>query len=206
MRAPAFLPTATLVFCAVLSAGCEKKPKINYLPLTQAGFATTTVSDLKKLDVTDAEIPQIVQLKTLGLSDETSLALVKEARAHHHSFSSGDSAGNLIGAGYTEQDVLNMAHTDQLDSVSTEAITLKLIGLSQPTVQLLVSRHLQGLPTLSSAVIGRLKNTGLTEKQILERVDQGMTDEQAEAEATSREAKRNHANTDFVRTRAARRR
>ena len=105
MRAPAFLPTATLVFCAVLSAGCEKKPKINYLPLTQAGFATTTVSDLKKLDVTDAEIPQIVQLKTLGLSDETSLALVKEARAHHHSFSSGDSAGNLIGAGYTEQEI-----------------------------------------------------------------------------------------------------
>ena len=157
MRPPAFLPRATLLFCAVLSAGCEKKPAINYLPLTQAGFATSTISDLKKLDVTDAEIPQIVQLKTLGLSDETSLALVKEARAHHHSFSSGDSAGNLIGAGYTEQDVLNMAHTDQLDSISTEAITLKLIGLSEPTVQLLVSRHLQGLPTLSSAVIGRLK-------------------------------------------------
>jgi hypothetical protein len=99
-----------------------------------------------------------------------------------------------------------MAHTDQLDSISTEAITLKLIGLSQPTVQLLVSRHLQGLPTLSSSAIGRLKNTGLTEKQILERVDQGMTDAQAENEAASREAKRNHANTDFVRTRPARRR
>jgi hypothetical protein len=189
----------------MLSAGCEKKPTINYLPLTQAGFSSTTISDLKKLVVTDTEIPQIVQLKTLGLSDETSLALVKEARAHHHSFSSGDSAGNLIGAGYTEQDVLTMAHTDQLDAISTEAITLKLIGLSQPTVQLLVSRHLAGQPTLSSAVIGRLKNTGLAEKQILERVEQGMTDEQAEAEATAREAKRNHANTDFVRTRARRR-
>jgi hypothetical protein len=205
MRLPAFLPAATFLFCAVLPAGCEKKPAINYLPLTQAGFATSTINDLKKLDVTDQEIPQIVQLKTLGLAEETSLALVKEARAHHHSFSSGDSAGNLMGAGYTEQDVLNMAHTDQLDSISTEAITLKLIGLSQPTVELLVSRHLQGLPTLSSAVIGRLKNTGLAEKQILERVEQGMTDEQAEAEATAREAKRNHANTDFVRTRARRR-
>jgi hypothetical protein len=205
MRPPAFLPAATLLLCAVLSAGCEKKPTINYLPLTHAGFAPATISDLKKLQVTDTEIPQIVELKTLGLSDDTSLALVKEARAHHHSFSSGDSAGNLIGAGYTEQDVLNMAHSDQLDAISTEAITLKLIGLSQPTVELLVSRHLQGLPTLSSAVIGRLKNTGLAEKQILERVEQGMTDEQAETEATAREAKRNHANTDFVRTGARRR-
>jgi hypothetical protein len=205
MRSRAPWPAATLLICAALSAGCEKRPTINYVPLTQAGFSSATISDFKKLDVTDREIPQIVQLKTLGFGEETSLALVKDARAHHHSFSSGDSAGNLIGAGYTEQDVLNMAHTDQLDSISTEAITLKLIGLSEPTVQLLVSRHLGGLPTLSSAVIGRLKNTGLTEKQVLERVEQGMTDEQAEAEAAAREAKRNHANTDFVRTRARRR-
>jgi hypothetical protein len=131
--------------------------------------------------------------------------MVQDARTHQHAFSSGDSAGNLIGAGYTEQDVLNMAQSDQLDSISTEAITLKLLGLSDSTVQTLVSRHLQGQPTLSSAEIGRLKNTGITEKQILEYINEGMTDEQAEKEVAAREAKRNHANTGFVRTRAQRR-
>jgi hypothetical protein len=44
-----------------------------------------------------------------------------------------------------------------------------------------------------------LKNTGLTEKQIMERINQGMTDAEADKEAAYREATRNHANTGFVR-------
>jgi hypothetical protein len=80
---------------------------------------------------------------------------------------------------------------------------LRLIGLSDSTVQVVLQRDLQGLPTLSSAAIGRLKNTGLTEKQILERINEGMTEEQAEKEAASREAVRNHSHTDFVRVRGA---
>jgi len=198
-------PAMCLLLCGVLAAGCEQKPKINYLPLTQAGFSSSTISALKKLGITDTEIPQILKLQTSGLSDDTALALVTIAHSHRHLFNSGDSAGNLIGAGYTEQDVLSMAKNDQLDAISTEAITLKLIGLSQANVQLLVSRHLQGLPTLSSAEISRLKNTGLTEPQIMQRVDQGMTDDEAEKEVVAREAKRNHANTDFVRYRGRRR-
>jgi hypothetical protein len=205
MRRSAFITASCLLAGVFAAAGCETHPAANYVPLAQAGFSSGAVEQLKKLNLSDTEVPQVAKLKGLGLSDDMCLAMVREARVHQHAFSGGDSASNLIGAGYSEQDVLAMAHSDQLDSISTEAITLKLIGLSQPTVHLLVSRHLQGLPTLSSEAIGRLKNTGLTEKQILERVEQGMTDEQAEAEAASREAKRNHANTDFVRTRARRR-
>jgi hypothetical protein len=52
---------------------------------------------------------------------------------------------------------------------------------------------------MGSAQISRLKNTGLTEKQILERVKEGMTDAQAEREIALREATRNHSNTGFVR-------
>jgi hypothetical protein len=75
---------------------------------------------------------------------------------------------------------------------------LRLIGLSDPTVTVLLQRDLQGLPTISSAAIGRLKNTGLSEKQILELIGQGITEQQAENEASAREAARNHAHTDFV--------
>ena len=78
---------------------------------------------------------------------------------------------------------------------------LRLIGLSDSTVQAVLQRDLQGQPTLSSAAIGRLKNTGLTEKQILERINEGVTDEQAQKEEASREAVRNHPHTDFVRAR-----
>jgi len=189
------------VVAVALAAGCESKPAVDYLPLDGAGFSPASIKQLKKLNVSDGEIPQIAKLKQLGLSDETCLAMVQDARSHHHIFDSGDSAGNLAGAGYSEQDILAMANSDQLDSISTDAITLKLIGLSEPTVQILVGRHIQGQPTLSSAEIGRLKNTGLSEKQILEHINEGMTDEEAEKEVAAREAKRNHANTDFVRNR-----
>jgi hypothetical protein len=76
---------------------------------------------------------------------------------------------------------------------------LRLVGLSEHAVDLILRRRLQGQTTLSSAEIGRLKNTGLTEKQILERINQGMTDAQANKEAAAREAVRNHSGTGFVR-------
>jgi hypothetical protein len=81
---------------------------------------------------------------------------------------------------------------------------LRLVGLSDSAVDSILHRRLKGQPTMSSAEIGRLKNTGLSEKQILERINQGMTDAQADREAALREATRNHANTGFVRTRGRR--
>ena len=76
-----------------------------------------------------------------------------------------------------------------------------LIGLSDPTVQMLLQRHLHDQPTLSSGEIARLKNVGLTESQVLERINQGMTDEQAEKEVKTREKARNHFGTGFTRIR-----
>ena len=71
-------------------------------------------------------------------------------------------------------------------------------------MQTLLQRHLQGQPTLSSGEIARLKNTGLTESQILERINQGMSDEQAEKEVVARETARNHYGTGFVHIRGRR--
>ncbi|PYT63327.1 MAG: hypothetical protein DMG42_36445 [Acidobacteria bacterium] len=59
--------------------------------------------------------------------------------------------------------------------------------------------------TNASAEIGRLKNTGLTEGQIMERINRGMTDAEADKEAAYREATRNHANTGFTRVHGRRR-
>jgi hypothetical protein len=126
--------------------------------------------------------------------------LVTGARQRQHLFTSADSAINLIHAGYTEPVILEIAKTDQLDTISGDAVMLRLVGLSESAVDWILHRRLKGQPTMSSAEIGRLKNTGLTEKQILERIKQGMTDAQADKEAALREAVRNHANTGFVRT------
>ncbi len=81
---------------------------------------------------------------------------------------------------------------------------LRLVGLSDGAVEVILRRRLRGQRTLNSAEIGRLKDTGLTEKQILERINQGMTDAQADREAAAREAARNHSGTGFTRVRGRR--
>ena len=90
-------------------------------------------------------------------------------------------------------------------TVFVVSIMLRLVGLSDSAVDLILHRRLQGRRTMSSAEIGRLKNTGLSEKQILERINQGMTDAQADHEAAFREATRNHAGTGFTHVRGRRR-
>jgi hypothetical protein len=157
------------------------------------------LEQLKKLNTSDLEVVQLVKAKQARLSDDTCVALVAAAHERKHPFVSGDATANLAGAGYSETQILEIAQADQLDSISDDAVTLHLIGLSDHFIQFILQRRLKGLRTLSSPEIARLKNTGLTEKQILERINSGMTDAQADHEIAGREAARNHSGTGFTR-------
>jgi hypothetical protein len=162
---------------------------------------SSDIEQLKGLNVSDQEVAQVVKLKHAGISDDACVELVSTAHVRQHPFASADSAANLAGAGYTEPQILAMARADQLDTISMDAVTLKLIGLSDGFVQMVLQRHLDRKPVMGSAQISRLKNTGLTERQILELINAGMTDAQADKEIRARESARNHANTSFVRVR-----
>jgi hypothetical protein len=190
-----------LCVCALFLAACEKHPQTDYTSLDQSGMWSTSLDQLKKLKASDMEIAQLTKLKRAGASDDLCLALLKAARSHNHEFSNGDAAVDLSRAGYTDAEILELAQSDQIEVLSVEAVTLKLIGLSNPTIQTIMHRRVQGLPTLTSAQIGRLKNTAMSEKQILEVINQGLSDQQAEMLITQREAVRNHANTGFVHVR-----
>jgi hypothetical protein len=187
-----------------LAVGCHQHPLMDYRPLDQAGMNSGTIERIKTLNISDSELQQLVQLKGAGVSDDTCVTLISTAHDRKHAFSSADSVANLLNARYTESDVLTYAQADKLDTISGDAVMLRLIGLSDATVTTILQRDLQGQPTISSAAIGRLKNTGLSEKQIVELIAQGITEQQAENEATAREAARNHAHTDFVAARGRR--
>jgi hypothetical protein len=186
-------------FLLLRTSGCDKHPLTDYRPLDQAGMFSSNVEQLKTLNTNDAEVAQLVKLKQGGISDDTCVALVTEAHQRHHLFTSSDSVVNLVHSGYSESVMLEIAKTDQLDIISGDAVMLRLIGLSNSAVDQVLHRRLRGEPTLSGAEIGRLKNTGLSEKQILERINAGMTDAQADHEALVREATRNHSGTGFTR-------
>jgi hypothetical protein len=191
-------------FVLFRTGGCHQHPLTDYRPLDQAGMWSSNVEQLKTLNTSDMEVAQLVKLKQSGISDEACVTLVTGAHQRQRLFSSADSAINLVRAGYPESVILEIAKADQLDSISGDAVMLRLVGLSDSAVNLILHRRLKGQPTMSSAEIGRLKNTGLTEKQILERINSGMTDAQADKEAALREATRNHANTGFVRAHSRR--
>jgi hypothetical protein len=197
---PANLALLTFVMACnlAISSGCGHNVLADYRPLVNAGMSSASIEQLKKLDTSDSEMLQLVSAKQAGVTDYTCVTLVSNARQHHHPFTSSDAVTSLAGAGFGESQILQIARLDKLDALSGDAVTLRLIGLSDSTVQTLLQRRLQNQPTLSSAEIARLKNTGLTEKEILQRIDRGMDDNQAEKEVRARETARNHYGTGFV--------
>lgn len=188
----------------LLAVGCKRHILTDYRPLDQAGMWSSGLEQLKKLDTSDAEVAQLVKVKQARLSDDACVALVAAAHERKHPFASGDSTANLAAAGYSEAQILDIARADQLDAISGDAVALRLIGLSDNFVQYVLQRRLQGRPTLDTPQIARLKNTGLSETQILDKIKSGMTDAQADHEVAVREATRNHAGTGFVRVRGRR--
>jgi len=198
-------PIKLLCLYLLFAAGCQKHAETDYSGLDQSGMWSSSLDELKKYNVKAAEIAQLTELKQAGASDDLCLALLKAARDHHHDFTSADSAMNLSRAGYSDAQILEMAQSDQIDILSGDAVTLKLIGISNPTIQMIIRRRIEGLPTLTSEQIGRLKNTGMSEKQILEVINQGLSGQKAETFIAQREALRDHSNTGFVRVRGSRR-
>jgi hypothetical protein len=181
--------------------GCKQHLLTDYRPLDKAGMWSGGLEQLKALNTSDSEVAQLVKVKQAQLSDDACIALVAAAHERKHPFTSGDSTVNLAGAGYSEAQILEIARADQLDAISGDAVALRLIGLSDSFVGFVLQRRLQGQRTLGTPQIARLKNTGLSEKQILEKIKAGMTDAQADREVAAREAARNHAGTDFVHVR-----
>lgn len=191
------------VFFACLSAACQRHAFTDYRPLDQSGMWYGRIEELRGLNTSDAEVAQVVRLKQAGAPDDMCIELISLAHAHKHPFSSADAVIHLSRAGFSDQDILAMARTDKIDTMSNDAVTLRLTGLSDNVVMAILNRRQRGLRTMSGPVIGRLMNTGLTERQILDRINEGMTDAAAEKEIAARQRARNP--TGFVRNYGRRR-
>ena len=195
---------ALLLGVCVLLCGCGKHPLTDYRPLDKAGMWSSGLEQLKALDASDTEVAQLVKAKQVNMSDDGCVALVTAAHEKQHPFVSGDAVVNLANAGYSEPQILEIAKADQLDSLMGELVALRLTGLREDTLNFILHRRLAGKRTMSSFSIAQLKNVGLTELQIIQRINDGMSDAQAEAEYKKRVAARNHAGSGFVRVRGRR--
>lgn len=196
-------PCVVLALLPILG-GCGSHMLTDYRPADEAGIYSGTIEDLKKLNTSDAEVAEIIRLKKANIDEKTMVSLVRIAHEHQHPFVATDTVKSLSGANLSDEQILRIAQTDQFDTIGNDAVMLHVMGLSAPTVDYLLDRRLKGVRTMSVATIADLKNSGLSEKEILNRIQSGMTDAQGEAEAAARQRATAH-NTGFKSNRGRRR-
>ncbi len=169
-----------LLFALLLPlAACKRVEQTNSQPLDEAGMWSNSVSELRTLNVSNAEIGELTKARQGGLSDPSCIELIKLARSRRQPFSGGQPIADLLAAGSSEQTVVELARLDQLGLWAGEAQALRLAGLSDKVILAVAQRRSRGLPVLSGGKLAGLKNSGASDAVILDFVQKGITDEQA---------------------------
>ena len=177
---------ALLAFLSLFSA-CKHAPQPDAGQIDEMATWLNNVPALRPLNVSNAEIDQLEKAHEAGLSDLSSVALIKLARSRQIPFKDGEAIANLLAAGSSEQTVLELARLNQLGLWAGEAQILRLAGLSDKAILAVAQRRSQGLPVLSETKLGELKNAGTSDATILDFIQKGITDREASEYIAQRE-------------------
>jgi hypothetical protein len=168
-------------------AACKRAEQTNTQALDDAGMWSNSVSELRSLNVSNAEINELAKARQAGFSDPSCVELIRLARSRKQQFSGGQPIADLLSAGSSEQTVLELAHLDQLGLWAGQAQALRLVGLSDKVILAVAQRRSQGLPVLSGEKLGELKNAGASDAAIVDMVQKGVTEQQASNYIVQRE-------------------
>lgn len=165
---------AMLCLALLLTAACKRSADTK--PLDEAGISYSTIQSIEALEVTEDEVTQIVKARSGGLSDRACLELLKQARSRGAPLAEGFAAANLRSAGMNEENILELGRLNHLGVWAGEAHALLLAGFRESTVMELARRRAQGLPTMNSPSLAKLRNFGYSEDRILDAIRKGVTD------------------------------
>jgi hypothetical protein len=170
----------TLAASLLLLASCNKVRHTNMSSLDAAGMHADSIEQLHKYQVNDDEVQQILTVGRAGMSEQGCVKLVEMARSRHRLFAEGDAVAGLLGAGMNENSVIEIIRLDQLALFAGEASAMRLAGLSDDVV-LSVARHrAKGQMAIAGARLAELRDAGYSNLQLVDMVDRGITDKQAE--------------------------
>ena len=175
------MANAALLGLLLALPSCKSAPKTDNAALEQAGMYFEGIQQLRALNLSQGEIAQLAQARQAGLTDQDCVDLINIARRHNQPFQDGAGIAGMMRAGLQEKSVMTLAHLYQLGPLAGEAQAMKLAGLSDDVVLAQARRRNAGQPALSSAKAAGLRNAGLTNAQILDDVNRGFTDAQADA-------------------------
>lgn len=160
------------------AAGCHRQAALDTLPLSNAGVGYDSVQKLKALNISAAEMPQIIEAHEAGLSDAGLVELVKMEHGRGQAFDIGDTVANFMQARIPEATLLDLARMNQLGLASGELLAIHLAGLPDSVVEEVARRRAAGRPVLSGASLASIKNTGVRNSTLLELVRRGVPDSQ----------------------------
>jgi hypothetical protein len=187
------LPCGFLLASILLVCSCKPAQKADAEQADQMAMWLDSVPQLKTLNVSNAEIGELAKAHEAGLTDPSTVVLIKLAREHKQPFTDGQSVANLLNAGSSEQTVLELARLNQLGIWAGEAQAMRLAGLSDQIILAVAQRRSKGLPVISGEKLGELKNTGASDAMILEMVQRGDSDQTASAYIAQRNRAGGHA-------------
>ena len=131
---PAVCPCGLLLAFALLLSSCKPAQKADTDQSDQMAMWLDSVPQLKTLNVSNAEIGELTTAHQAGLTDPSTVVLIKLARDHKQQFADGQSIANLLNAGSSEQTVLELARLNQLGIWAGEAQAMRLAGLSDKII------------------------------------------------------------------------
>jgi hypothetical protein len=165
-----------LLASIVLIYSCKPAQKADTEQADQMAMWLDSVPQLKTLNVSNAEVGELNKAHEAGLTDPSSIILIKLARDRKQPFTDGEPVADLLNAGSSEETVLELARLNQLGAWAGEARAMRLAGLSDKIILAVAHRRSQGLAVLSGAKLGELKNTGVSDAVILDMVQKGDSD------------------------------
>src|SRR5579863_898167 len=181
------LPFSLLLATIALACSCKPAQKPNAEQTDQLAMWLDSVPQLKTLNISNAEVAELNKAHQAGLTDPSSVVLIKLARDRKVPFSDGQGIADLLNAGSSEQTVLELARLNQLGIWAGEARAMRLAGLSDKIILAVAQRRSQDLQVLSGQKLAELKNTGVPDVKILEMIQKGDTDETATKFIAARE-------------------
>jgi hypothetical protein len=178
---------AALVFAvALLFTACHHLEYVSVLPLDEAGFSYSSIQQLRQLDISKAEVAELVTARNGHVSEETCVELLRIARGHKEPFTGGEAVAALHAAGIADADILELDRLRQLGIWAGEAQAIRLAGISGRVIVARARRRGAGEPIPSGASLAHMKDAGVGEATLYELVNRGVTDADAEVIAKGR--------------------
>jgi hypothetical protein len=169
-------PGGLLLASVLLLSSCKPAQKGDTDQAEQMAMWLDSVPQLKSLNVSNAEIGELNIAHQAGMTDPSTVVLIRLARDRKQPFADGHSIADLLNAGASEQTILELARLNQLGIWSGEAQAMRLAGLSDKVILAVAQRRSKGLPALSGEKLAELKNSGASDAVILEMVEKGASE------------------------------